>query len=207
MKASILARVISNHPVQLLSLCISLYGILVLNWLLFPVIFLFWWEIILSLGAALVRTLFALEGRSFFHSLPLRLFLIVAGIALGFAILALAISFSIKGMDIGKTSISGLGSIPSQVNILIAGTVLNLIINYFYNGKYREAQPFQELMKTYSYMIILLSLLMVLTMHIIPSYPQLSEAKWIAASVVLIKSTVDWMYYSTLWRKSWQQMT
>lgn len=190
MNTSSLALAFMRRPMPWLSLVISLFGILALGWNLFPVIYLFWWEIILAVGAALVRTLFALDRKSFFQNLPLRLLLLVAGGSLGIAIVVLSIAFSIKGLS-AVSSAGGLANLPVQVSILMAGTVLHLIFNYFNNGKYREAQPFAELIHTFAYMVVLLSLLMVLTMHLIPSYPQLSDAKWIAGAVVLVKFVVD----------------
>lgn len=182
-----------QRPLPWLSLFISLYGILALEWNLFPVIYLFWWEIMLAVGAALVRTLFALDGTSFFKTLLFRLFLLVAGSVLGGAIIVLAIAFSIKGMNLGSSS-EGLARIPWQVGILATGAVLHLIFNYFYNGKFRSAQPMAEWMHTFAYMVVVLSLLMALTMHLIPSYPQLSDAKWVAGAVVSVKFIVDWIW-------------
>lgn len=188
-----------QRPLPWLSLVIGLYGILVLGWNLFPVIYLFWWEIMLAVGAALVRTFFAFDNKPFFQTLLFRLFLLITGGALGGAVIALAIAFSIKGMDLGRSS-EGLAGIPLQVGILATGSVLHLIFNYFYNGKFRTAHPMSELMHTFAYMVVLLSLLMVLTMHFIPNYTQLSEAKWVAGAVVLVKFIVDviWGKYGKL---------
>lgn len=190
MRAVSLTRQIIQRPIPWLSLAISLFGILALDWNLFPIVYLFWWEIMLSVGAALVRALFALNGKSFFQTIPFRLFLIVSGGVLGMAIIALAIAFSIKGMNVGSAS-SGWAGIPIQVGLLSAATALHLIFNYFRNGKYLTAQPFAELMHTFAYMVVLLSLLMVLTMRLIPSYPSLSDAKWVAGAVVLVKFVTD----------------
>lgn len=188
-----------QRPLPWLSLVIGLYGILVLGWNLFPVIYLFWWEIMLAVGAALVRTFFAFDNKPFFQTLLFRMFLLIAGGALGGAVIALAIAFSIKGMDLGRSS-EGLAGIPLQVGILATGAVLHLIFNYFYNGKFRAAHPMAELMHTFAYMVVLLSLLMVLTMYFIPNYTQFSEAKWVAGAVVLVKFIVDliWGKYGQL---------
>ena len=62
-----------NQPrawwLPLLSLIITLHGIFFLHWDLQPIVFLFWWEVILIIGAALIRMLFALEGRPVFDTL------------------------------------------------------------------------------------------------------------------------------------------
>src|SRR5690606_11330383 len=95
----------------ILSLCITLFGILVLDWHVFPVIFFFWWEVILMVAAALIRMLFSLDGGGFFHNLHLRIFLLIAGGVLGATMIIFAILFSSEGMDLDNSPTDGLSNI------------------------------------------------------------------------------------------------
>ncbi|MCU0345312.1 MAG: DUF6498-containing protein [Saprospiraceae bacterium] len=173
-----------------LSLGITLYGIGVLGWNLFPIIFLFWWEVILMVGAALVRMFFSLDGRGFLDGLFQRVFLLVAGGVLGGAMVMFAVTFSINGIDT-EGDWTGFGNIAWQTRLMTAGAVLGLVFHFFANGRFRTATPFGELMATFAHLLVLLALLMVFTMHLIPTFPQLQQAKWVAVAVVVVKFGVD----------------
>jgi hypothetical protein len=49
-------------------------------------------------------------------------------------------------------------------------------------------------MSTFVYLLILLVLIMPLTMHLFPRYPQLQAAKWVGFTVLAIKFVVDSAY-------------
>lgn len=176
-----------------LSLFVTLYGILILGWNLQPIIFLFWWEIILMVGAALIRMFFAMDGRPFFNNFLQKIMLLVTGGILSSAMVMLAVTFSFKAFEGGLQS-EGFDKIPFQTRILTAGYVLGLIIHYFANGRYKSASPMGELMRTLVHLLVLLALLMVLTMHLIPAYPQLNQAQWVGVAVVVVKFGVDWLF-------------
>lgn len=176
-----------------LSLFVTLYGILILGWNLQPIVVLFWWEIILMVGAALVRMFFAMDGRPFFDNFLQKIMLLATGGILSAAMVMLAVTFSFKAFEGGLQS-EGFDKIPFQTRILTAGYVFGLIIHYFANGRYRTANPMGELMRTLVHLLVLLALLMVLTMHLIPAYPQLNQAQWVGVAVVVVKFGVDWLF-------------
>lgn len=177
-----------------LSLCITLFGILVLDWHVFPVIFFFWWEVILMVAAALIRMLFSLDGGGFFHNLYQRIFLLVAGGVLGATMIIFAILFSSEGMDLDNSPTDGLSNISIQTNIMTAGAVLVLLFSFFLNGRFRRAKPFNELMLTFAHLLAILAILQVFTMHLLPAYPQLEKARWVAVVVVVVKACVDFLF-------------
>ncbi len=176
-----------------LSFFVTLYGILVLGWNLQPIVFLFWWEIILMVGAALIRMLFAMDGRPFFNNFLQKIMLLVTGGILSGAMILLAVTFSFKAFEGGLQS-EGFDKIPVQTRLLTAGYALGLIFHFFANGRYKTASPMGELMRTLVHLLVLLAILMALTMHLIPAYPQLNQAKWVGVAVVVIKFAVDWLF-------------
>ena len=175
------------------SLLITLYGILVMGWNLQPVVLLFWWEIILMVGAALIRMLFSLDGKSFFDGILPRIGMLLFGSVMSFAMILLAVTFSFKVFDGGFQS-EGFEKIPLQSRLLTAGYLLGLVFHFFANGRYKTASPMNELMRTLVHLLILLALLMPLTMHLIPAYPELNQAWWVGITVVLVKFVVDWSF-------------
>jgi hypothetical protein len=176
-----------------LSLLLTLYGITVLGWNLQPIVFIFWWELILMAAAALLRGFSALDGQPFFNNFFQRVFALFGGMFMFGAMIMLAVTFSFKIFDNGFNS-EGFDKIPRQVNLLIAGYVLGLVFHFFANGRYKTASPMGEVMQTMIHFLILLVFLMVLTMHLIPAFPQLDQAKWVGVAVVVVKFVVDYIF-------------
>lgn len=197
LKSAILDSPLLRHPKPwwqpFLSLFVTLYGILVLGWSLQPVIFLFWWEIILMSGAALLRTLFALDGRRFFDGIGQKIVLLGGGGLLLGAMILLAVTFSFKAFSEGAGP-ADFSRIPLQTRLLTAAYALGLILHFFANGRYKTARPAEELMRTLVHLLVLLALLMPLAMHLIPAYPQLHQATWVGVAVVCVKFAVDWLF-------------
>lgn len=176
-----------------LSLFVTLYGVLVLGWSLQPVIFLFWWEIILMSGAALVRTFFALDNRRFYDNIGQKIvFAGGGGLMLG-AMILLAVTFSFQAFS-GAAGTADFSRIPFQTRLLTISYAVGLILHFFANGRYKKASPADEMMRTLAHLLVLLALLMPLTMHLIPAYPELDQAKWVGVSVICVKFAVDWMF-------------
>jgi hypothetical protein len=179
----------------ILSLAITIYGILFLNWQVFPVIFFFWWEVILMVGAALIRMFFSLDGGSFFKNLLFRVFLLGSGTVLGGALIVFTILFSVDGIETESDWGTGyLAGIKTQVNIMTGGTLLGLVLHFFANGRYRRSNPFAVLMASFAQVLIMLAILQVFTMHLIPNYPGLGQARWVAVAVVAVKFGVDLLF-------------
>ena len=176
-----------------LYLFLTLYGIFFLHWNLRPIIFLFWWEVILMVGAAMIRMLFAMDGVGIFHNLGLKILLLLSGTVMGGAMIAFAIVFSFRVFE-DTSSATGMAQISTQVNLLTIGYSLGLAFHYFLNGRFKTAHPVSELIATFAHLLILLAFLQALTMHLIPKYPQLDQAFWVGIAVVLMKFTADYLF-------------
>lgn len=180
------------HPfwMGLVSLVISLFGVFFLGWSLEPVIWLLWFEVVFAIGAALIRSLFALEGQTFFARFFFRLFITGAGAVMGIAFIMLTVTFTINGINTEKGS-AGHSNIFTPSMLLFGNYVAGLVFHFFVNGRFKTAAPISELMVTFVRILIILALIMPVTMHLLPKYPQLEQAKWVGITVVMIKFILD----------------
>ncbi|MCC6281551.1 MAG: hypothetical protein IT262_13235 [Saprospiraceae bacterium] len=177
----------------IMNLGITLYGILFLQWDLKPIVFLFWWEVILIVASALLRMLFALENRPFLDQIGLKIGLLIGGAVMGGTFIMFAVVFTINAFQDGGDYTS-LANIAIQTRIMTAGYILGLAIHYFGNGNYKTASPMGELARPFVHMLVLLAFLQALTMHLIPKYPQLNQAMWVAIALVVLKFMVDMLF-------------
>ena len=175
-----------------LTLCITLYGIFVLHWDLKPIVFLFWWEVILIVGSALVRMLFALDGRRFTDNIGQKIFFLLGGMVMGGAFVMFSVAFTFQAFS--GNNYSALAGVADEVRIMAAGYALGLVIHYFGSGYFRKASPAAEVMGPFVHLLLLLALLQALTMHLIPRYPQLDQATWVAVALVVLKFVVDMLF-------------
>lgn len=173
----------------LASLAITLYGVLADGWGMKAIILLFWWETFLLIGAGLVRAAFAFDGKGILATLPTKLVVLPFGVVMGGAIIMLTVVFSFEGMNAPGDDSLGQGAFESQM--LFASYVIGLVVHYFFNGRFRAANPAGEMMLPLFHMTALLSLIMPITMHLLPSYPHLDQARWVALTVVAVKFVVD----------------
>lgn len=177
------------QPVVSLLVCLS--GIVLHGWGMQAVVFLFWWETILIVGAGMVRVLFALDGKPVLATVVLKIGVLAFGTVMGGAMILLAVVFSIKGMgDLGGSDDS-LAGVTSQSRLLLASYALGLILHYFFNGRFRTASPVAEMAVPLFHMLVVLVLLMPITMHLLPSYPQLDQVRSVALAVVIVKFIGD----------------
>jgi hypothetical protein len=172
------------------SLLISSFGVIFLHWTLEPVVWLLWFEIIFAVGSALVRSLFALQGGGFFQNLLSRLFVTGAGAVMGIAFIMLTVTFTIHGIDTENGSGPGANFFP-QLVLLFANYVVALLLHFFLNGRYKTASPLGELMVTFLHFLLLLCLIMPITMHLLPKYPEFGHARWVGLTVLVAKFLVD----------------
>jgi hypothetical protein len=184
---------------------VTLYGILFQGWGMQSVVFLFWWELILVLGAALVRVAFALDGKPVAATLVQKIGVLFFGVVMGGAMVLLAVTFSFKGVSGAGASDGSLGEVYTQSRLLTGSYVLGLVFHYFANDRFRTANPFGELMLPLVHLLILLALLMPITMHLLPNYPQLNQARYVALAVVVVKFVVDGFF--TRYKADVKEMT
>jgi hypothetical protein len=175
-----------------ITLLITLHGILFLHWDLQPIVFLFWWEVILILGSALLRMLFAFDNQPFLHTIFSKIGLLFGGVIMGCAFIMLTVTFTFKAFEGGSGT--GLASIGTQTKMMTFSYLMGLIIHYFGNGSYKKASPHGEMFQPFVHLLILLGFLMALTMHLIPKFPQLNQAVWVTVSIVVLKFMVDMLF-------------
>jgi hypothetical protein len=178
--------------IPVISMAIIVYGMLFLGWHIQPIVFFFWWEIVLMISAALVRMFFSLNGQPFFEKLLFRLGLLAAGIVFGIMFVMLSVTFTFKAFE--NFSGGELQGIGHQIRLLQLSYLAGIIIHFFANGRYKTADPFEELSGVFIHLLILLAFLMAITMHLIPRYPQLNQALWVAIAVVVLKFLVDLLF-------------
>lgn len=184
-----------QHPkpwwLPLVSLVISLYGVGVLHWSLKPLIFLFWWEVILLVASAIIRMLGAMGGTaSLWYGWWLKLQLLIGGVFFGGMFILFSVVFTIRSFDDGS-DYSHLAGIHKQIYALSLGHLVGLLVHYFGNGYFRKADPATEIIGTFIYLLMLLAILQAFTMHLIPTYPQLNQAKWVAIALISVKFVAD----------------
>ncbi len=178
--------------IPVISMAITVYGMLFLGWYIQPIVFFFWWEVILMIATALVRMFFALNGQPFLKNFLSRLGMLFFGIFFGIMFIMLSVTFTIKAVE--NLSGSEFRGIGHQIRLLQLSYLAGIIVHFFANGRYKTAEPFEELSGVFIHLLILLTFLMAITMHLIPRYPQLNQALWVAIAVVVIKFLVDLLF-------------
>jgi Family of unknown function (DUF6498) len=186
-----------QHPkawwLPIISLLITLQGIIFLGWNMQLIVMIFWWEVILMLSAAFIRMLLAMDNQPFLNTILPKIGMLFFGGIMGIVFIMLTVAFTFKVFEGGFKS-SGFEQLPSRINLLIAGNILGLIVHYFMNGRYKIANPMGELMTPFIHLLVLLAFIMALTMHLIPKFPQLNQALWVGVSIVIIKFIVDMLF-------------
>lgn len=173
------------------SLVVTLYGILVQGWGMQAVVFLFWWETILIVGAGLVRTLFALDGKPVLSTLGIKLGALLFGTVMGGAMIMLAVVFSITGMSEAGAADDSLADVSLQSWLLLASYAFGLVFHFLLNGRFRTANPPGEMLGSLMHLLVLLAMIMPITMHLLPNYPHLDQARYVALTVVVVKFLGD----------------
>lgn len=173
----------------LLTLVITLHGIFFLHWDLQPIVFLFWWEVVLMVSSALIRTLFAMDDQPFFDTLQGKIWLLILGVIMGSLFIIFSVTFTSKPFENGS-GFKGLDSISIQKNMMTVGYAVSLVFHYFTNGYFRKAKPMNEMIP-FIHLWILLAFLQALTRHLIPTYPQLNQVMWAGISLVTLKFITD----------------
>ena len=187
----------STYLWAIINLLITLVGIFFLHWSLQPIIYLFWLEVILNVASALIRAAGAMDGKPFLETLKQKVFLLIAGTVMGIAMIMLTVTFTIGVFE--NFDFESFIGIQEAILILAGNYVLALLLNFFFNGYFRNANPVAELMSTLIYLLVLLVIIMVITQHLIPSLNLKNNAMWIGLSVVGIKFLVDFLasYFRT----------
>lgn len=174
------------------NLLILLYGVLLRGWSLQPIVYLFWMEVVINVASALIRVAGAMDNQAFMSTLPAKIGILFFGGVMGIAFIMLTVTFTF-GVFEGGFNAQGFDNVPMQVYLLAANYLLALLLHYFLNGRFRQANPIEELMSTFVYLLILLAFLMVLTQFVVPKFISAGAdiALWTGIAVVAVKFMVD----------------
>jgi hypothetical protein len=172
------------------TLCLTLYGVMVLHWDVQPIIYLFWCETALMLAVGLIKTVFAMNGQTFSQTILLKLFLLSGGVTTAVGLAFFAFLFTFQGFAEGG-DFTKIHAIATQRNLMALGYAVQLGIHFFANGAYRKASPIGEMILPLIRLLTLLGFLQVFTMHWIPNYVATNQAMWIVVALVVVKFVVD----------------
>jgi hypothetical protein len=178
--------------IPFVSLLISLFGILFLNWDFQHLIILFVWEIILMLSFAIIKMMFAQNELPFYKTLVEKLIYLVGGFFIGGFFILFSILFISNSIQTNSL-FEQLRKINYQIYILTLGYVAGLCFNYFGNQKYKSASPMSQ-MVPFIHVLVILAFLQGFTRHFLPSFPNLNQAVWGIVALVVVKFFVDLLF-------------
>jgi hypothetical protein len=190
--ATAIKKPIQKKGLPILSLLLSLFGILFLAWDFQHLIVLFVAEVFLMLLLALIKVFFAQNELPFSKTLTKRLVYLMFGCGIGALFITFSMTFlskSIKFQDVFEE----LKIVDYQIFMLTLGYFSNLFFNYFGNLKYKEAIPMHQ-MTPFLHVWIILAILQGFTGHLLPSYPNLDQAVWGIVALVILKFLVDMLF-------------
>ena len=185
-------NLIKSRSIPIISLLISMFGILFLNWDYQHLIILFVWEIILMLSFAIIKMLYAQNELPFHKTLVEKLIYLVGGFFVGGLFILFSIMFISNSI---QTNIifEQLRTINYQIYTLTLGYLAGLFLDYFGNQKYKQASPRSE-MTPFIHVLVILAFLQGFTEHLLPSFPNLNQAVWGIVALVVIKFLVDLLF-------------
>jgi hypothetical protein len=197
MPSKIIESPLFQHPkpwwLPVISLLVTLHGIIFLGWSLQPIVIVFWWEVVLMIGAALVRMVFAMDNRPLWDTFFTKIWMLGGGVVMGGAFVMFSVVFTFKVFENGVDTM-GYAKMGTQIKMLQLSHLVGLILHFFANGRYKKANPAGELMGTLVHLLVLLALLMALTMHLIPKFSQLNQVLWVGVSIVVLRFIVDMLF-------------
>src|ERR1043165_8825980 len=157
----------STYLWAIINLLITITGIFFFHWSLQPIIYLFWLEIVFNVISALIRAMGAMDGKPFLETLKQKVFLLIGGAVICVAMIMLTVTFTIGFFE--NFDFESFIGIQEAILALAGNYVLALLLNFFFNGYFRKANPVTELMSTLIYLLVLLVIIMAITQHLIPS--------------------------------------
>jgi Family of unknown function (DUF6498) len=191
----LLAKFVKLHQskwMPFISMAVSLYCILLLNFDYQHIIILFIWEILLVMFFALIRMLYAngeLPSATIYIE---KLIWLILGSSLGVFFIALSISILSQSFTAASV-LDELVGVLEQISILFVGQVEAIFSHYFRNNRYKTAVPRNQMI-SFIHVLVILAFLQLFTKHLIPSYPNLDQAVWGIVALVLVKFFVDLLF-------------
>lgn len=187
---SLLVKFVKLHQskwIPFISIAISLYCIVVLNFDFQHIIILFIWELFLVMFFALIRMLYANEGLYL-----QKLIWLILGLLAGAFFIVLSISILSKSIE-GMSVLDEMVRVLEQISILFVGYVEATFSNYFRNNYYKTAMPRNQ-MSSFIHVLTILAILQLFTIHLLPNYPMLNQAKYGVISLIIVKFCVDYFF-------------
>lgn len=182
----------SSKWMPFLSVLISLFGIIFLNWNFQYLIILFVCEIFLMLLFAIIKMLFAQNKLPFYKTLPEKAVYLLFGIFIGAFFMVFSVLFVSKSiqMDILFKEIR---KIDSQIYMLTIGYFSGLIFQYIINHEFKSASPRSQMIP-FIHVLVILGVLQGFTKHLLTSFPNLNQAVWGVVALLLVKFFVDLLF-------------
>lgn len=190
--ASAIKKPIQKKGLPILSLLLSLFGILFLAWDFQHIIVLFVAEVFLMLLFALIKVFFAQNELPFSKTLTERLVYLMFGFGIGALFITFSITFLSKSVHF-QDVFEELKKVDYQIFILTLGYFSNLFFDYFGNQKHKEAVPMYQMLP-FLHVWIILAILQAFTRHLLPKYPNLDQAVWGIVALVILKFLVDMLF-------------
>lgn len=191
-KSSIIENYQKIPHLPLLSLLISLFGIVFLRSDFHDIIILFVCEVALMLIFAIVRMLFALNEMLFYETLLQKAILLVGGIFIGTMFVVFSVMFMAESIET-KVIFPEIINIQYQIYMLFFGYASKLIFHYFGNQEFRSASPMAQMLP-YFQVLLILAILQAFTGHLFPKFVGLNHAAAGVVALVVIKFLVDLLF-------------
>lgn len=192
---SLLTEFVKLHQskwIPFISMAISLYCILILNFDFQHIVILFIWEIFLIMFFALIRMLYANEGFPESKKYIEKLIWLILGSLTGVFFIALSISMLSKSIA-GSSVLDELVGVLEQISILFVGYVETIFSNYFRNNRYKISEPKNQMI-SFIHVLTILAILQLFTTHLLPNFPMLDQAKFGVVSLIIVKFCVDYFF-------------
>lgn len=189
----------------LINFLICLYGILYRGWNLQPLVYLLNFEIVVTLAGTLLRTGAAMGRQPWIKALGMRLLLLLLGGGLSVAIFSAASVFTMHANH-NRFDAESFAGIRWQMVCLGLNYVAMLLFCFFQNGRFRQAQPAQELSIGLAYSLLPLAFILIISEDLLPYFPDFNLIALPGLAVALAKFIVDisWRPWKRhhLWRKA-----
>ena len=182
----------SSKWMPFLSVLISLFGIVFLNWNFQYLIILFIYEIFLMLSIAIIKLLFAMNKLPIYKTLREKSVYLLFGIFIGGFFMLFAVLFVSKSIQM-NVILNEIRRIELQIYMLTIGYLWGLVFHYFINQEYKSASPRSQ-MVPYIHVLVILGVLQGFTKHLLPSFPNLNQAVWGVVALLLVKFFVDMLF-------------
>ena len=182
----------TSRWIAYLSVLLSLFGILFLNWDYQYLIILFVCEVFLMLLFAIIKMLFALDEQPFYKTIKDKIIYLVFGTFIGTFFVVFSVMFISKSIQT-NVIFHQIRTMDNQIATLTLTYFIDLFVNYFGNQKFRLVSPMSQ-MVPFIHILIILAFLQAFTGHLLPNFPNLNQSVYGIVALVLVKFFVDLLF-------------